>query len=126
MRELKKKKIGEFEGIKVYEIDRKALGKGQPTWDETKQRGVFLGCNHYDDNCEFIPEDEIWISNFIKSRSERDLVIKHQLVEREVMKQLQEKGLDKIESRKIAHPIAKQYESEPEIQLKSLRNIFEK
>jgi hypothetical protein len=86
--------IDEIGEIKIRLVDSVALH------DEK-----YIGCHHYGKKCEHIPVNEIWISNKIPEE-ERDAIINHELIEREIMKMLEEEfEMTPEEAWEIAHPL---------------------
>ena len=86
--------IDEIDGIKIRLVSSEDF-KGEK----------YIGCHHYGKKCDHIPVDEIWISKEVPEE-EREKIINHELIEREIMKRIeQEFKLTPEEAWKIAHPI---------------------
>ena len=89
--------LGSVNGIKVISVDRADLSTERPEWTE------YIGSHHWGKGTDYIPEDEIWISQGL-SREDFIRVVNHELIEREAMRALRdEKGLTSEEAWKIAH-----------------------
>jgi hypothetical protein len=97
-----KKFLGTYHGIKIYSVDRKSLELEKPEWR------TYIGSHHWGKQTDYIPEDEIWISDDLDSAKFRK-VLNHELVEREAMRALEEeKGMDSQEAWIMAHMWVKQ------------------
>lgn len=102
---LKKTKLKEIGGVTFWLIDSVQLSKYDPKWEPYKM-GRYLGSHHYGIGTDYIPENEIYISD-VTTVQIREKIMIHEFVEREVMKRLLEKlNLSGRLAWEIGHKIA--------------------
>jgi hypothetical protein len=89
--------------LKIFLIDPVQVSEQYPVWNK------YLGCHHWGKECDHVPEDEIWISR--KAIPMKDDVINHEIVEREIMKDLEtNKGFTREEAYEIGHYMSEGFE----------------
>lgn len=118
----KKELWKQFPDFKVFLIDPNEMAKEFPVWEK------YIGCHHYGIQCEHIPENEIWISK--KASKEVAAILDHEIIEREVMKDLEEnKGFTSKQAYEIGHYLAngvERYKESYGTEFNKLVTVFEK
>jgi len=88
--------IGEIEGVKVMSVDREKISHKHPQWKN------YIGSHHWGKESSYIPEDSIWVAQGL-SLKEFIRVVNHELIERKMMRDLQDNGMTTKNSWNIAH-----------------------
>lgn len=91
------KSCGKYNGISIKILNREKISEEKPEWNS------YVGSHHWGKKTSYIPENEIWIAKGLDPKTFRK-VLNHEIIEREMMRALQEEnGMDIKSSWKKAH-----------------------
>jgi hypothetical protein len=95
-------KCGKYYNIFIKVLDRNKISKTRPEWN------IYIGSHHWGKKTDYIPENEIWIVSGLDGSKFRR-VLNHEIIEREMMRALQEElGMDTETSWEKSHYYVKQ------------------
>lgn len=117
MKDVKIQQLCKVQGITFWLIDTNRLRQIDKKW------GSYLGSHHWGkgapviitgkryDGTAYIPADEIWIADHVTDPQELCEVMKHEYIERPLMRTLEEQGLSREQAWNLAHPRASRAQS---------------